>query len=228
MFNIVHVKNNNVFTDSLIMAEGTKYEHHTITRKIRDFKKDFEQLGNLDVTSKYTGGNPQKIYLLNEMQASYLVTLLENNEIVRRFKLNLVKEFYRMRIALFERQTSEWRYTRINGKTVRLKETGVLARLKIYAEEQREGKEYSQIYINYTKLVNNAVGIKTGGRDIATFKQLQIISMLEDMIEKTVAEEMEKGVYFKEIYKKCKNKVDTVTSLLYVEDNGNLPLVSNQ
>lgn len=42
MNEIVKVKNNDIFTDSIIIAEGTGYEHHTVTRKIRDFYSDFE------------------------------------------------------------------------------------------------------------------------------------------------------------------------------------------
>ena len=39
---LVMVKNDDVFTNSLIIAEGTGYEHHSITRKIRDFEEDFK------------------------------------------------------------------------------------------------------------------------------------------------------------------------------------------
>lgn len=150
MYKLVKIKGNNIFTDSMIIAEGTGFEHHTITRKIRDYIDDFKELGKvqfMDVSSINNGaGRKKKIYLLNEPQASYLITLLENNKIVRRFKLNLVKEFYRMRAALMERQTTEWLQTRQKGKLVRRKGTDTLAQLKIYAEEQREGKSYN-IYI---------------------------------------------------------------------------------
>jgi hypothetical protein len=37
------------------------------------------------------------------------------------------------------------------------------------------------------------------------------------MVEHTVIEEMEKGVFFKEIYKKCKSKVNTFISLMYLD-----------
>ncbi len=63
MNEIVILKNNEVFTDSLIIAHGTGYEHHTVTRKIRNYLNDFKELGNLDTVSKYTGGNPIKLYL---------------------------------------------------------------------------------------------------------------------------------------------------------------------
>ncbi|GMQ57986.1 hypothetical protein AN1V17_23810 [Vallitalea sediminicola] len=182
------------------------------------FKNEIEELGKLGCDIRpLPSGQKQKLYLLNEPQASYLITLLENNDIVRKFKLELVKQFYRMRTALMERQTTEWLQTRQKGKLVRRKETDSLAQLKAYAEEQREGKPYKQIYTNYTKLVNNAVGINTGERNIATFKQLQIVSLLEDMVQHTVLEEMQKGVFFKEIYKKCKAKVNTFVSLMYLD-----------
>lgn len=215
---LVKVKKNEIFTDSLVIANGTGFKHDTIQKKCRNFKNELEELGKLGCDIRpLPSGQKQKIYLLNEPQASYLITLLENNQVVRKFKLNLVKEFYRMRTALMERQTTEWLQTRQKGKLVRRKETDALAQLKAYAEDQREGKPYKHIYTNYTKLVNNAVGIKTGERNIATFKQLQIISLLEDMVQHTVLEEMQKGVFFKEIYKKCKSKTNTFVSLMYLD-----------
>ena len=41
------LKNNDVFTDSLVIAKGTKYEHHSITKKIRNFEDDFKELGKV-------------------------------------------------------------------------------------------------------------------------------------------------------------------------------------
>lgn len=215
---LVKVNKNEIFTDSLIIADGTGFKHDTIQKKCRIFKNELEELGKLGCDIRpLQSGQKQKIYLLNEPQASYLITLLENNKIVRKFKLNLVKEFYKMRTALMERQTTEWMQTREKGKLVRRKETDALAQLKAYSEEQREGKPYTHVYTNYTKLVNNAVGIKTGERNIASFKQLQIVSLLEDMIENTVNEEMKNGVFYKEIYIKCKAKVNTFVSLMYLD-----------
>ncbi|MGQ7276623.1 Rha family transcriptional regulator [Brevibacillus thermoruber] len=100
-------ENDELFTDSLVIAEETGYQHHTITRKIRDNKERFLKLGNLDVTSKFNGANPIKIYQLNEPQASFLITLLENNEKVTEFKLRLVQEFYRMREEIRHRREQQ-------------------------------------------------------------------------------------------------------------------------
>jgi phage regulator Rha-like protein len=223
MNKIVKFTNSDIFTDSMVIANGTNNQHNSVTRILRNYEDDFRELGKIkfmDLKSKNpTGGRPTKIYVLNEQQATLLITYLNNTEAVRKFKKELVKEFYRMRLALMERQTTDWLQTRQKGKLVRRKETDALAQLKIYAEEQREGKPYKHIYTNYTKLVNSAVGLGAGERNIATFKQLQMVALLEDMIENTVLEEMENSVFFKEIYNKCKKKVDTFVSLMYLDIN---------
>ncbi|WP_342029087.1 Rha family transcriptional regulator, partial [Streptococcus pneumoniae] len=41
-------------------------------------------------------------YILNEQQATFLITYLKNTETVRQFKLNLVKAFFEMREELSE------------------------------------------------------------------------------------------------------------------------------
>jgi phage regulator Rha-like protein len=66
---------------------------------------------------------------LTELQATLLMTLLRNSHGVVKFKLNLTKEFYRMRRALMERQTTEWQQTKIIGKWESINETDALAQL---------------------------------------------------------------------------------------------------
>jgi hypothetical protein len=52
-------------------------------------------------------GRPQRTYFLNEAQATLLMTYLRNNEIVRKFKIRLVKEFFRMRETLQNQNFSQ-------------------------------------------------------------------------------------------------------------------------
>lgn len=103
--NLVWLKGNDIFTDSLTIAEGTGYGHHAITRKIRDFYSDFEELGKVGYHNQpMERGQTQKIYFLNEPQASYLMTFLRNSKKVVGFKKELVKVFYHMRRFLLEKQ----------------------------------------------------------------------------------------------------------------------------
>ena len=90
------------YTTSEIIAECADVQHHTITRLIRENKDDFEALGILGFKiHKLDGrGQPKKAYILNEQQATLLITYLKNTEPVREFKKNLVKAFFEMRDEL--------------------------------------------------------------------------------------------------------------------------------
>ena len=93
------------YTTSEIIAECAEVQHHTITRLVRDNKADFEALGILGfkIHKLDKRGQPKKIYLLNEQQATLLITYLKNTEPVRQFKMNLVKAFFEMREELSKR-----------------------------------------------------------------------------------------------------------------------------
>ena len=90
------------YTTSEIIAECADVQHHTITRLIRENKVDFEELGILGfkIHKLDTRGQPKKSYILNEQQATLLITYLKNTKTVRQFKLNLVKAFFEMREEL--------------------------------------------------------------------------------------------------------------------------------
>ncbi|VKO43702.1 phage protein [Streptococcus pneumoniae] len=92
------------YTTSEIIAECAEVQHRTITRLVRDNKADFEELGILGfkIHKLDTRGQPKKSYILNEQQATLLITYLKNTETVRQFKLNLVKAFFEMREELSE------------------------------------------------------------------------------------------------------------------------------
>jgi len=121
-----------------------------------------------------------------------------------------------MRQALLERQSTDWLQTREKGKLIRRNETDVIQQLIPYAEEQGS-RNAKLFYVNYSKLVNKAIGIETGKREFATHKQLMLVSLLEDIISNTIREEMAKGVYYKEIYQICKRKVDQFVGLAYLD-----------
>lgn len=90
------------YTTSEIIAECAEVQHHTVTRLIRENKVDFETLGILGfkIHKLDTRGQPKKNYILNEQQATLLITYLRNTEPVKEFKKNLVKAFFEMRDEL--------------------------------------------------------------------------------------------------------------------------------
>ena len=140
MANLVELKGDDVFTTSLIIAEETGNKHKSVVALIKKHRSDFEDFGKIcfsDLKSlNPKGGRPQRVYYLNEEQATLLVTYLDNNDIVRAFKKELVRQFYAMRKLLLERQTQTWQETRYQGKLTRKSETDVIKQLIEYAHEQ--------------------------------------------------------------------------------------------
>ncbi len=81
-----------------VIAENTQNEDRSISKLITDNKADFEIFGTLrfkieGVVNNGKGEQP-KTYYLNEQQATLLMTYLRNNEVVKKFKLALVRAFY--------------------------------------------------------------------------------------------------------------------------------------
>lgn len=151
-----------------------------------------------------TDNQPTKVAQLNEVQAMYLVTLLDNNEKVLDFKALLVEEFCRMRKVLAERQTEAWLESRKAGKLTRRNETDVIKELIAYAKDQGS-KNADMLYMTYSKLANKIAGIKQ--RDLATVKQLNILDELEGMIYHVIKLGMAAGKHHKDIYKDCKRRL---------------------
>ena len=89
------------YTLSSIVAGCTGLQHHTITKTIRKHQARFEQFGKVGFKIQaMESGQNTKDYILNEQQATLLVTFLKNTEQVANFKTNLVKAFFEMREEL--------------------------------------------------------------------------------------------------------------------------------
>lgn len=88
-------------TTSLIVAEGTCNEHASVLRLIRDNLSDFEEFGRVgfEIRPFVTAGGPQRrqIAVLNEQQATLLLTYLRNTPTIRDFKKRLVRAFYELK-----------------------------------------------------------------------------------------------------------------------------------
>lgn len=93
MSNVVSIINGEALTTTMLIAEGVGYDHSSVIRLTRDNKEDLEEFGLLDFKSESSGGRPTEYALLNEDQATLLITYMRNNDVVRAFKKTLVKAF---------------------------------------------------------------------------------------------------------------------------------------
>ncbi|MFG6384712.1 MAG: Rha family transcriptional regulator, partial [Lachnospiraceae bacterium] len=220
MQELIKVMGNDIFTDSKIIAEGTGNQHEAVQKIINKYGADIEDFGALRFEMRvlkhenYKGSTREKIYYLNEEQATFIITLLRNSKKVVEFKKELVRQFYQMRKFILEKQSKEWQETRRNGKLIRREETDTIQRLIEYAKEQ--GSEHAdKLYLVYSKLANSIVGISN--RDEATIIQLNNLSMMEHIILCVIDMGIITGKHYKEIYQDCKQRVQMVKDLAFLE-----------
>ena len=214
MYELVELKGNDVFTNSKVIADGTNNQHESVVAIIRKYEKDILDFGNIDFSDLKSGkrGQPERVYYLNEEQATFVITLLRNSKIVVKFKKELVRQFYAMRRFILEKQSKLWGETRIANKENRLKETDVIKLLVYYAKEQ--GSTHSdKLYVTYTKLAKSVIG---GNRDNITVSDLNNLTLVESIILQTIRIDMSMGMHYKDIYRDCKNRIEQFADITYL------------
>ncbi len=213
-------KKESVYTTSEIIAEHAEIQHHAVQQLISTYQKDLEDFGQVAFEMravKYSRGtNYEKIYHLTEEQATLLMTYLRNNEVVRGFKKELVRQFYDMRKILwqqqFERQTEVWKTARIEGKKVRRLETDEIKLFVEYAAASGS-KQPDWYYTAFTKLAHTAVGITSGGRDSSTAGQLLDLRTVERVISRAIVHEIGNHTEYHQAFQNVKVKVLQVAAL---------------
>lgn len=105
-----------------VVAEQTDNQEVAISNLINKYISEFKEFGIVHFKNEKTtntglgNGRPSKTYYLNEQQATFLMTLLRNSEVVVKFKMILVKAFYDLKNK--EQQTvlkfESYNYSRID------------------------------------------------------------------------------------------------------------------
>ncbi|WP_170244275.1 Rha family transcriptional regulator [Streptococcus suis] len=103
------------YTLSSIISDNAEITHHAVKEQIRKHLAELEKFGK--VAFKMTpleSGQSKRDYILNEQQATLLITFLRNTAPVIAFKSALVKAFFEMRD-----EVAEFRYQRALEKPKR-------------------------------------------------------------------------------------------------------------
>lgn len=205
---LVKLRRNDAVTDTYRIAEGTGNQHLSVMRILKKYQEDFGTLGRLEFMDLKSinpkGGRPERFCFLNEPQAMLLITYLDNTPIVRAFKMELVRQFCDMRKIIAERAMPEWKECRRRVIETRNTVTDTQKRLVSYAAAQGS-KHPDRLYQVYAKLANDTAGISS--RETATLPELAELNIIERAIDRTVAAGMKQGLYYKDIYRECKNRV---------------------
>lgn len=89
------------YTTSEIIAKCAGVKHHAVQEHIRKNVERLERFGKVSFQMRpLPSGQQAKDYILNEQQATLLITFLKNSEQVANFKENLVKAFFEMQDEL--------------------------------------------------------------------------------------------------------------------------------
>ena len=153
------------------------------------------------------------MYLMNRDGFSLLVMGFTGKKALE-WKLQYIKAFNQMENFIREKSTQIWIETRKAGKLTRKAETDTIQKLVEYAKEQ--GSSHAEmLYMTYSKLAKKMTGINN--RDEATVMQLNNISLMENIILHEIDLGIMQGKHYKDIYKDCKNRLETIRDLAYLE-----------
>lgn len=173
------------FTTSKVIAENGKVKHHALQQMILKYSEDIEEFGKLAFEMRPLVNNqPEKIYKLNEQQATLLITYMKNTLPVRKFKKALVKQFYIMQKELTKRTA-----TRMIGKQAREALTNAIQSLPDSPHKSMKYKHYTNlvykiVFNKNSKQLREEYGIspKDSLRDYFTASQITDIERLENQI----------------------------------------------
>lgn len=215
MSELVCLKNDQALADSVTVSEMFGKEHSKVMRSIDNLVKTLAKNGERHqmfflTQRKAADGQNHRIYFMNRDGFSLLVMGFTGKKALE-WKLKYIDAFNAMEKIVAERRTTAWIETRKQGMLVRKDETDVIQKLVEYAKEQGSGHA-DMLYVTYTKLANKMAGITK--RNEATTAQLNDLSTMERLIAKVVLDGMAAGLHYKEIYKNCKERLETVKGWL--------------
>ena len=219
MKNLVVLKNKQATTTSLIVSEYFGKRHERVMRDIENLKLKLGEHKSVSTKDKVlfneisiinSQNKKQTIYQMDRDGIMVLVMGFTGDKALK-VKLQFIEAFNLMEeyikkneLEKLNKANHEWLLSRSDGKLTRRAETDVIA-IKIWYARSQGSKSPDKYYMQYSNLVNSLVGIGSGKRDVIDIKTLNTIAFLEDLISTTILKEMEKGTYYKEIYKECKH-----------------------
>ena len=226
MNNLVKVDRNMLVTTSEIIANGVNNIHKNVVELIQRHEKRIKRFRNgilpFETEKRKAGerGRPKKYYILDEKQAMFLISLMDNSEEVLDFKEELINEFFRMKKQLIsieiQHSNEIWLEQRKQIKEIRKNTTDIIKKFVEYAKEQGS-KNAERYYSNITKMENKALFFiqekYKNIRDILNIKQLNELKQADEIIEKALEDGMENLMYYKDIFKLAKLRVETFSEL---------------
>lgn len=220
MNEIVLIDGEKIYTTTLIIAEGVHNDHRNVMRLLRKYSGR-KILSTFETAKVSRGGRPIEYAKLDEQQTTFLITLMNNSDVVVEFKEILTKEFFRQRQIISQmvaqRESTDWQNVRKDGKSVYLQKTDVIKQFVDYATE-KGSQSAKMYYMNFSKMENSALFFfeqkYKNLREVMTIKQLMQVATADQVIEKAIKEGMDKGLPYKEIYQLAKERIISFANII--------------
>ena len=218
MNELVYLKNDEAVCDSLQVADKFKKNHYHVLRDIENLIGGISKFGETHCFKKsyYTNeqnGQRYPKYYMNRDGFSLLAMGFTGMKALE-WKLQYISAFNQMENLIKEKATETWVETRKAGNLTRKAETDTIQKLVGYAKEQ--GSTHADmLYMTYSKLANKMVGIQK--RDEATVTQLNNLSLMKNVILHIIDNGIMVQRHYKDIYKDCKKRLETIKDLAYLE-----------
>jgi phage regulator Rha-like protein len=219
---LITIKNEKLYVSTSIISKNCNIEHRSILRLINTHKIDIEDFGTLlEDKEKIPKGRPLNVFLLNEEQFTFLVTLMQNSKVTIKAKKLITKQFYQMRKWILEQKTQkqnqQYLETRNQSKIGRKQETDIIKIFIEYAKMQGS-KSSEKYYMAISKMENSAFFILKekfkNVREILSINQLSKIIIADMIIKQAIIEGMDKEMYYKDIFQEAKKRVITLADSL--------------
>lgn len=235
---LVVVHENEPVIGTFELSRGFGIEHRSVIAVFNKYIKVFGQFGitSFEMT-KMSGkkGRPIKEYLLNEAQAILMGNLVNNTPQAVEFKTKLVSEFIRIRTMLkdllAQPQNVAWLETRQTGKVSRREETDKIKEFVVYAKAQGS-LNAEMYYMSITKMENHALFFLEQRypnlRDVLNIHQLMTIKSADSIVKKAIADGMERGLKYQDVFLLAKDRVEKFAELIGKSTVASIPYYSKK
>lgn len=227
MNSIVQIRGKEAFTTSEEIARGVGHLHKNVKELISKHSNT-KTLSPLATEKVPTRGRPKEYYILDEQQATFLMTLMSHSPKVTAFKEKLVSEFFKQRRVISEliarQKDPDWIDTRKTGISVYHQKTNIIKEFVEYAEWDGSTSA-NRYYANFARMENSALFFfeqkYKNLREVLTIRQLMQVATADTVIEKALKEGMDQQLPYKECFQLAKARV-----IAFVELIGKSPILS--
>lgn len=224
----VFEKGDQLWTTSLDIAEKFGKRHDHVLEAIREMEcsDDFRIPNFRESIYKNEQNKDYPMYLISRSGFSFLVMGFKGKKAAL-WKEKYITAFDRMEKTILHlaRQKElkaqlEYQQARAESKIIRREETDTIQKFVEYAFAQGS-KNAKKYYVNITQMENKAlfyfeqaIEKPNNLREWLDRMQLTQLVVAENLVNRTLVECMNKGMYYKEIYRVIKERVETYATCI--------------